>query len=175
MGDRPQFLEFSLNGATARAELLWDKAPKTCEAIVAQLPIESFAVHGKNSGAEALLLTPSVIKDLPQDGSENATTDHQLLDVMFGFEPAGSCAMGAGSSDASEIAWIYHPAAQACFWVSEHGYPHDKPPFKRVAANLNVFARFLPDDAASKLEDFYAASRKLIEMGKTTITVTAVA
>ena len=32
-----------------------------------------------------------------------------------------------------------------------------------------------PDDPASKLEDFYAASRKLIEMGKTNITVTAVA
>lgn len=151
--------------ATASAKLLWDQAPKTCAAIAAHLPIESTCFHGKNSGAEALLVTPSLITGIPQDQSESATQTHALGNVLFGFEPKGFCVGGAGSDDASEIAWIYAEAAQACYWVSESGPPHDKPPYRRQAATLNHFAQIV------KEEGFYDASRQLIKTGELRIVV----
>ena len=105
------------------------------------------ATDGRNSGAEALLVTPSLISHLPQDESENATTEHKLGDVLFGYEPAGFCHGGAAASaSASEIAWIYGEAAQACYWVSEKGPPHTEGPYRRQAATLNVFARIVEED-----------------------------
>merc|ERR1712166_894841 len=82
-------IEMVQSGATATATLLWDQAPKTCAAIVASLPFSTVCWHGRNSGAEALCLTPTVISDLPQDESENATTEHAVDDLVFGYEPAG--------------------------------------------------------------------------------------
>ena len=74
--------------ATAKATLLWDKAPQTCEAITKQLPIETHCWHGRNSGAEALLVTPTLISHVPQDATENATTEHKIGNILFGYEPA---------------------------------------------------------------------------------------
>ena len=166
---RPSTLTFHLSpsGATATAQLLWDKAPKTCAAIVAQLPIRTMCWHGRNSGAEALLITPALINDLPQDKTENATTTHAMGDVLFGFEAAGSCHGGAGSEDASEIAWIYGPAAQACYWLSEKGPPHEVGPFKRVPAELNVFAKITTESG------FYTECAKLQRKGEQQIVVAA--
>jgi hypothetical protein len=153
--------------ATATAELLWEQAPKTCAAICSQLPIETTTFHGKNSGAEALLVTPACISDVPQDASESGTTTHAFGNVLFGFEPEGFCVGGAGSTDCSEIAWIYGEAAQACFWVSEDGPPHDKPPYRLQAATLNHFAQIVSEDG------FYAASKQLIKTGERRIVVRA--
>ena len=164
---RPRYLRFRLgDSATATAELLWEAAPRTCAAIVAQLPIDTHAWHGRNSGSEALLLTPKVITDVPQDSTEGATTEHRLGDVLFGFERAGSCHGGAGAEDVSEIAWIYGHAAQACFWLSEHGPPHDKPPFRRVAASINAFARITEENG------FYEASGRMGRYGQQRVVVT---
>jgi len=190
----PEALTFTIedgSGAiigTATAKLLWDKAPLTCGAICKQLPIESTCqlcscnahesplfqpsatcFHGKNSGAEALLVTPGCISDLPQDDSESATQTHDFGNVLFGFEPAGFCVGGAGSDDCSEIAWIYGEAAQACFWVSENGPPHDKPPYRRQPATLNHFAQIMAEDG------FYAASKNLIKTGELRVVVQACA
>ena len=65
---RPEGIRFHMeqNGSTAIARLLWDKAPKTCAAIAALLPIDTMCWHGRNSGAEALLITPALISHLPQ-------------------------------------------------------------------------------------------------------------
>ena len=165
---KPSTLHFSIEGvASAKATLLWGKAPKTCEAIVAQLPFETTTFHGKNSGAEALLVTPKCISHLPQDESESATQTHEFGNVLFGFEPSGFCVGGAGSDDCSEIAWIYGPAAQACFWVSVDGPPHDKPPYRRQPATLNHFAQIVEEDG------FYAASKNLIKTGERKVRVWA--
>ena len=59
------------------------------------------------------------------------------------------------------------PACQANFWVSEHGPPHDKPPYRRQPAMLNVFARFVAEDG------FYAASRRMGRYGQQRVVVTA--
>ena len=161
---KPATLHFRITGsdgavATAAATLLWDKAPKTCAAIAAQLPMCSHAVHSRNSGDEALLITPALIDDVPQDASENATQAHAFGNVLFGFEPAGFCYGGAGDESASEIAWIYGHAAEACYWVSEKGPPHREPPYRRQTATLNHFAQIFEEDG------FYAKSKALPKTG----------
>ena len=75
---------------------------------------------------------------------------------------------GAGADDASEIAWIYGPAAQACYWLSEKGAPHDVGPFYRQAANLNVFARIEREDG------FYKESARLQRYGQQRIRLTKI-
>ena len=93
------------------------------------------------SGDEALLSMPNIIRDIPQNEEENATTTYKKGFVCFGFEPAGSSYGGIDStSDSCEIAWIYGDAAEASYWLSTHGPPHTKPPFYRQVAALNVFA-----------------------------------
>jgi hypothetical protein len=69
------------------------------------------------------------------------------------------------SLPAHQIAWIYGEAAQACFWVSEDGPPHDKPPYRRQEATLNHFAQISSEDG------FYAASKQLIKTGERRIVV----
>lgn len=172
MAARVRRLLFSITGrdgavvGTATAELRWDQAPRTCAAIVAQLPMQTTCFHGKNSGAEALLVTPTCVKDVPQDASEAGTQTHEMGNVLFGFEPSGFCVGGAGSDDCSEIAWFYGPAGQANFWVSEHGPPHDRPPYRRQAATLNHFAQIVDE------QGFYAASKALNKTGELQIRVT---
>ena len=78
------------------------------------------------------------------------------------------CSGGAGTDDASEIAWIYGPAAQACYWLSEKGPPHDVGPFYRQAANLNVFAKIEHEDG------FYKESARLQRYGQQQIFVTKI-
>jgi hypothetical protein len=173
---RPCKLQFRIepSGTIATATLLWDKAPRTCRAIVDSLPFTSHCFHGRNSGAEALLLTPKVISHLPQDETENGTTEHRLGDVLFGFERAGSCHGGAaanwsssgggGGGDVSEIAWIYGHAAQACFWVKDNSTG-----YRREVACLNRFAEM---DGEPK--GFYAESAGLQQTGRREIIVTSI-
>lgn len=190
---RPSFLKFRFaNGASAKARLLWNKAPKTCAAVVATLPLETWSWHGRNSGAEALFLTPRVISDVPQDDTENATTgvlcvvcldwlltrmycrkkerllhcaEHRLGNVAFGYEPAGFCHGGASDKGCSEVVWFYGEAAQACFWVSEKGPPHDVGPYHRQPANINVFAQIVEEDG------FYTASSRLARYGQRRLSI----
>lgn len=156
----------SQRGATARALLLWDKAPRTCAAVCSMLPFSTWAWHGRNSGDEALLITPSVMRGVPQDASENATMFHKKGNVAFGLELAGFCHGGAGTEDASEIAWFYGDATQACYWVSEKGPPHSEGPYHRQAATLNIFAHIEEE------EGFYAQSNRMGRYGQQRVTLT---
>ncbi len=124
------------------------------------------AFHGRNSGDEALLLTPQAITGVPQDESENGTTDHIKGGVYFGLEVSGESYGGAKPGETvSEIAWFYGEAGQACFWVSEKGPPHTEGPYKRVPATINHFAQF--EDA----EDFFGCCGGLQRMGEREVLV----
>ena len=74
---RPEGIHFRMesSGATATARLLWDQAPKTCAAIVSLLPIDTMCWHGRNSGAEALLITPTLVSHLPQVYAQHSALD----------------------------------------------------------------------------------------------------
>jgi len=127
------------------------------------------AFHGRNSGDEALLVTPSVLLGVPQDESENATKEHTMNHLYFGLEEAGKSYGGcAPGSSASEICWFYGPAGLAQYFVSVNGPPHDTPPFVRETANLNEFASLLEEDG------FYDSCPKLQRGGETEVVVEAV-
>ena len=92
-----------------------DVAPLTCGALVSTLPdgVAVWSCHARHSGAEALFLTPEIIRDV---GDENTTTDYSLGDMLFGCEPKGICQHA--SEDASEVAWIYGGAAMGAFFTA---------------------------------------------------------
>ena len=166
--DKPEILVLTIpeTNATAEIELLWDVAPKTCEAIVKQLPLESICVHGRNSGDEALMPLPVLLKGIPQDSTENSTTEYKKGYVVFGYEAVGSGYGGIDNSqDACEIAWMYGDAVEASYWVSVHGPPHDKPPYVRKVAETNLFAKVINED------NFYTTSSKLQRTGQLKITL----
>ncbi|GMI18804.1 hypothetical protein TrLO_g11881 [Triparma laevis f. longispina] len=168
---RPAALLLSLPSynATATYTLNWDLAPKTCAAICASLPMTSVCFHGRNSGDEALTITPQPILNIPQDSSENCTTSHSMNHLYFGLEIAGKSYGGCSPGhSASEICWFYGPAGLAQYWVSSKGPPHTEPPFVRETAVLNEFA-------VLKVENgFYNASRCTQRGGETSIIITAI-
>ena len=103
---RPTAVKISLPGyfASATYDLHWNLSPKTCAAVIEALPMKTTSFHGRNSGDEALLVTPSVLLGIPQDASENATKEHKMGHLYFGLEEAGKSYGGcAPGSSASEI------------------------------------------------------------------------
>ena len=94
MASRPTHVLLTFaGGSTARVRLLWNEAPKTVAALLSLCdPVrKSFdvnAVHARHSGAEAIFITPSVLRDV---GDENQEPAPRCGDVLFGFEPKGIC------------------------------------------------------------------------------------
>lgn len=129
------------SGASATVRLLWDKAPRTVSAVLSLIressSVSVSAVHARHSGAEALFLTPEILRDV---GDENCTLPVSKGDVLFCFEPKGIC--NHASADASEVAWIYHDACIPRRWVSVNGDPMNQtPPFVRRRARTLVPCR----------------------------------
>ena len=63
------------------------------------IAVESICVHGRNSGDEALMPLPVLLKGIPQDSTENSTTEYKKGYVVFGYEAVGS---GYGGIDNSQ-------------------------------------------------------------------------
>ena len=113
---------FSMDHVVATAVLLWDSAPRTCEAIVAGLPFEGVARHGIYSGSEALIFIPPEIRP-PR---ENAVSRVRPGDIGFySFEERGD---SDGDEPVSEIAWFYDRDA--------------RPSMPDGPVAVNLFARF---------------------------------
>jgi len=58
----PRF-ELTIGDHRVRAELLDDRAPRICQALRADLPVDSFAVHAKFAGEELIVMLPFVAAD----------------------------------------------------------------------------------------------------------------
>lgn len=60
-GNRPEFVRVALRrrGASIKLRLRWDRSPRTCEAIVARLPIENQVWHAKYANNEVYTLVPA--------------------------------------------------------------------------------------------------------------------
>jgi hypothetical protein len=145
-GERPSHLRFQFDAPADHAivELLWDDAPRTCAALLGCLPdgAEVMSCHARHSGAEALFLTPEILRDV---GDENASLDYALGDVLFGYEPKGICQHA--SEDASEVAWIYGGAAMPRRWVSDDGDPtNQRGPWHTVEVALNKWGRVVEEN-----------------------------
>jgi hypothetical protein len=110
--DRPtqMLLTFPEENLTAVAEILWDKAPRTCAGLVEAGPFSGKAHHGIYSGSECVLLLDRVLRLPP----ENATSKVKPGDVGFTWMAAGS---GYGvRQDFAEICWFYDIDAEPRMW-----------------------------------------------------------
>ena len=109
-------------GSSARVRLLWDEAPKTISALLSMCDptkksFEVGALHARHSGAEAIFITPSVLRDV---GDENQEPAPRCGDFLFGYEPKGICAHGCRR-------WLGHElkcrAAALHAWKLNHSVP----------------------------------------------------
>jgi hypothetical protein len=73
-------LYFPKRDVLAVAELLEAQAPRTCQLLWDQLPIEEETYHTRRSGCELFIITPSW-PELP--GQENATMFAETGDIFF--------------------------------------------------------------------------------------------
>ncbi len=111
----------------ASAQLLRERAPETCRAVLDALPASGSARHGIYSGSEVYLVLPGLLFAPP----ENATTIVGPGDVGFLTVEKGS---GYGIEESySEICWFYDLDAT--------------PSMPEGPIAVNVFARLYDADA----------------------------
>jgi hypothetical protein len=133
-------LKFTACGTTARARLLWDAAPQTCEAITKVLPARGASHHAIYSGSECVLLLE---KTLRLD-EENATSNVAKGQVAFAFIEKGS-SYGV-AEDITEVCWFYDIDSQPRMWEG---------PVK-----VNLFA-----EIEGPAEAFYSVCRRMRREG----------
>jgi hypothetical protein len=137
---------------SARAVLLEDQAPRTCETIWRTLPVSGESTHAIYSGTiAALLIDPSIEVE-----EENATTCIQTGDVMFTHYRPG--VRHGHPEPVSEIYWAYDRYARPTI------------PGQWVPATANVFGRIVGDPSA-----FYEVCRRLPREGVKRLEIRAAA
>ena len=99
----PRTLRFTQveDGATATADLLEERAPKTCDAIWERLPIEGRLIHGMYSGPELFV----VLDEGPATPPENQV--HLPLPGDVGYFHHDSGLYAQAPHAVSELVFIY--------------------------------------------------------------------
>lgn len=136
--------------ATAVADLLEDRAPKTCELIWKRLPLEGRLVHGMYSGPELFI----VLDGFPGVGPENQVSRPLPGDVGYFHQDPGLYA--ASPHEVAELVYVYDRGA-----AIKGNEGHD--------SWVNLFATLRPEGA----EAFFAASKRARREGPFTLRVEA--
>jgi len=126
-------LEFMELKIKARARLLEEDMPRTCQELLKHLPLESIATHARYSGSEVAMLLSTDIKI----GREKATSAVQTGDVAYVWLNQDD--HYGLDDDVSEICWFYDKDST--------------PTMAEGPVRVNVFARIEGDATA-----FYRAS-----------------
>jgi hypothetical protein len=123
----PKAIEFisEEEGIVARAELLEDEAPKTCNLIWELLPITAHFTHAIYSGSELAMILPSYY----EIDNENATTTLLPWEIFFASLKAKD--YFDVDQDFSEIAFFYDR--------------NTGPRMLDGLVKVNVFARFVSE------------------------------
>lgn len=133
-------VSFVDEGVSAEAELLEDRAPKTCRTIWGMLPFQGEVVHAVYSGSEVVYKFPDMVTIPP----ENATSRVLPGDLAY-FSMKGGTSFFY-PEDFSEVCWFYgRDATPSCA---------DGP------VQVNIFARFVGD-----AQDFYQVCRRIRREG----------
>ncbi len=125
-----EFLELKIK---ARARLLVEEMPRTCNELLKHLPLESMATHARYSGSEVAMLLSTDIKI----GREKATCAVQTGDIAYIWLNQDD--HYGLDDDVSEICWFYDKDST--------------PTMAEGPVRVNVFARIEGDATA-----FYKAS-----------------
>jgi len=126
-------LEFVELKIKARARLLEEEMPRTCNELVKHLPLESIATHARYSGSEVAMLLSTNIKI----GWEKATSAVQTGDIAYVWLNRDD--HYGLDDDISEICWFYDKDST--------------PTMAEGPVRVNVFARIEGD-----VKEFYRAS-----------------
>lgn len=99
----PRTLVFTIVEAdvSAVAELLDERAPRTCDLVWARLPIESRLVHGMYSGPELFIMLPG----FPSVGAENQVSRPLPGDVGYFHQEPGLYA--TSPNEVAELVYVY--------------------------------------------------------------------
>jgi len=89
------------SGVSATADLLEDRAPKTCQLIWDRLPFEERLVHGMYSGPELFI----ILDGLPGVGPENQVSRPLPGDVGYFHQDAGLYA--SSPNEVAELVFVY--------------------------------------------------------------------
>jgi len=141
-------LAFPNEDVGAVADLLWDQAPRTCEAICNRLPIQGPVHQAIYSGSESVVLLDEVLR-LPQ---ENARSEVRRGEVAFAWLEAGS-SYGV-TEDFAEICWFYDMDARPSMWEGP--------------VEVSVFARIV-----EPADEFYEVCRRIRREGVKPAVITA--
>lgn len=137
---------------TFAARLLWDDAPRTCEAIATMLargPVEGLTYHAIYSGHEFYVYCPPV--EIPL---ENHIVNPKAGQLVYYYLPARTYASmhvhkeRVGDADTAEIAIWYGPGDLRM--VTETGI------------RGNLFAEVVPE----QLDELYAAGNVILSEGR---------
>ena len=134
---------------SARARLLEDEMPRTCDELLQRLPLQSDATHARYSGSEVAMLLSTDIKI----GREKATCAVQTGDVAYVWLNQDDH-YGLGD-DVSEICWFYD--RDSC------------PTMAEGPVRVNIFAR-IEGDAT----EFYKASANTRITGQTKVRISLI-
>ena len=146
----PKTLTFHIveEQVSAVAELLEDRAPRTCELVWERLPIEGRLVHGMYSGPELFV----ILDGFPGVGPENQVSRPLPGDIGYFHQEAGLYA--SSPHEVAELVYVYDRGA-----AIKGAEGHD--------SWVNLFARLRPDGA----DAFLAASRRARREGPFTLRV----
>ena len=135
-------IEFAFeDGTVAKAELLDERAPKTCELLWNLLPIEGGFHHAMYSGKEVAMILPGYY----ECGPENATT--ALLPWEIFFASLRAAEYFDVEQDFSEIAFFYDR--------------NTGPRMLDGLVKVNIFARFVDPH-----EQLYDLCKRIRDEGK---------
>lgn len=146
----PRTLVFHIveGDVSATADLLDDRAPKTCALVWERLPFEGRLIHGMYSGPELFIM----LDGLPGVGPENQVAHPLPGDIGYFHQDAGLFATSPRA--VAELVYVYDRG------VSIKGAEgHD--------SFVNLFAQFRPDTSA----EFLAVSKRVRREGPWTLRV----
>lgn len=155
MADRARTVAFTFDGDRRAAfRLLWEQAPRTCDAVTGALPFAGEAAHGMYSGPVAVFFFG---EELPLE-PEHATTELAAGELVYTYYPPN---WRRGYPDhTSEVYWSYAGPARATV------------PGLFIPALGSVFA--VHDGPADELERFHRWSASLHRDGVKPVRVEAV-
>jgi hypothetical protein len=136
--------------ATAVADLLEDRAPRTCELIWDRLPLEGRLVHGMYSGPELFI----ILEGFPGVGPENQVSRPLPGDVGYFHQDSGLYA--SSPHEVGELVYVYDRGA-----AIKGAEGHD--------SWVNLFATLRPESAGA----FLAASKRARREGPFTLRIEA--
>ena len=128
-------LTFVAEQVSARAHLLREQAPRTCDGVLALLPLTLRAHHAIYSGSEIATILPEVVRLDP----ENSTSEVSPGDLAFVWLEEGS--HYGVDRDFSELCWFYDIDA--------------RPSMFEGPGKVSVFAKL------SNADEFFAVCRRM--------------